>query len=104
MMPLAIAPGINLWINALQCAVAKRLGGKDPVAAMPTGHFRGYIAIIEALVARINADWGKPVSVVGTGGVASLFHGATLAIDHFNPDLTIRGMLEIYRRNRAAKA
>ena len=30
-----------------------------------------------------------------TGGVASLFHGATAAIDHFDPDLTIRA------RNRA---
>jgi type III pantothenate kinase len=28
-----------------------------------------------------------------------LFHGATNAIDHFDPDLTIRGLLEIYRRN-----
>jgi type III pantothenate kinase len=35
--------------------------------------------------------------------VASLFHGATDAIDHFDPDLTIRGMLEIYRRNAAQK-
>jgi type III pantothenate kinase len=40
--------------------------------------------------------------VVATGGIASLFHGATKAIDHFDPDLTIRGLLEIYRRNAAA--
>jgi type III pantothenate kinase len=39
------------------------------------------------------------MTVVATGGVASLFHGATAAIDHFDPDLTIRGLLEIYRRN-----
>ena len=65
--------------------------------------FWGYIALIEGLVARIKAEWGKPMTVIGTGGVASLFHGATASIDHFDPDLTIRGMLEIYRRN-AAKA
>ena len=41
------------------------------------------------------------MTVIGTGGVASLFHGATAAIDHFDPDLTIRGLLEIYRRNTA---
>jgi type III pantothenate kinase len=52
-------------------------------------------------VDRIKAEWGKPMTVIGTGGVASLFHGATDAIDHFDPDLTIRGMLEIYRRNTA---
>jgi type III pantothenate kinase len=39
------------------------------------------------------------MTVVATGGVASLFHGATAAIDHFDSDLTIRGMLEIHRRN-----
>jgi type III pantothenate kinase len=41
------------------------------------------------------------MTVVATGGIASLFHGATKAIDHFDPDLTIRGLLEVYRRNAA---
>jgi type III pantothenate kinase len=31
--------------------------------------------------------------------VVSLFEGATDAIDYFDPDLTIRGLLEIHRRN-----
>ena len=111
----AIAPGINLSMEALHQAAAKlpRVAiqrprgntaiGKDTVASMQSGVFWGYIALIEGLVTRIKAEWGKPMTVIGTGGVASLFHGATDAIDHFDPDLTIRGMLEIYRRN-AAKA
>jgi type III pantothenate kinase len=109
----AIAPGINLSMEALHQAAAKlpRVAiqrprgntaiGKDTVAAMQSGVFWGYIALIEGLCARIKAEWGKPMTVIGTGGVASLFHGATSAIDHFDPDLTIRGMLEIYRRNTA---
>jgi type III pantothenate kinase len=109
----AIAPGINLSMEALHQAAAKlpRVAiqrpkgntaiGKDTVAAMQSGVYWGYIALIEGLVARIKAEWSKPMTVVGTGGVASLFHGATAAIDHFDPDLTIRGMLEIYRRNTA---
>ncbi|HXA38594.1 MAG TPA: type III pantothenate kinase [Phenylobacterium sp.] len=109
----AIAPGINLSMEALHQAAAKlpRVAiqrpkgntaiGKDTVAAMQSGVYWGYIALIEGLVARIKTEWGKPMTVVGTGGVASLFHGATAAIDHFDPDLTIRGMLEIYRRNTA---
>jgi type III pantothenate kinase len=108
----AIAPGINLSMEALHQAAAKlpRVAiqrprgntaiGKDTVAAMQSGVFWGYIALIEGLVDRIKAEWGKPMTVVGTGGVASLFHGATDAIDHFDPDLTIRGMLEIWRRNQ----
>jgi type III pantothenate kinase len=109
----AIAPGINLSMEALHQAAAKlpRVAiqrprgntaiGKDTVASMQAGVFWGYIALIEGLVVRIKAEWGKPMTVIGTGGVASLFHGATSAIDHFDPDLTIRGMLEIYRRNTA---
>jgi len=42
--------------------------------------------------------------VIGTGGVVSLFEGATDSIDAFDPDLTIRGLLEIWRRNSHLKA
>ena len=105
----AIAPGINLSMEALHQAAAKlpriaiqkpqRIIGKDTVGAMQSGVFWGYIGLIEGLIARIKGEWDRPMTVVGTGGVASLFHGATTTIDHFDPDLTIRGMLEIWRRN-----
>lgn len=104
-----IAPGINLSLQALHEAAAmlpriaiqrpERVIGKDTVSNMQSGVFWGYIALIEGLVARMKAEWGKPMTVIGTGGVASLFEGATDAIDHFDPDLTIRGLLEIWRRN-----
>ena len=79
----------------------QRVVGTDTVGAMQSGVFWGYIALIEGLIARIKAERGEPMTVVATGGVASLFHGTTLSIDHFDSDLTIRGMLEIYRRNTA---
>ncbi|MDG2522009.1 type III pantothenate kinase [Caulobacter segnis] len=104
-----IAPGINLSMQALHEAAAKlpriaiqrpaRIVGKDTVGAMQSGVFWGYIALIEGLVARIKEERGEPLTVVATGGVASLFEGATKAIDHFDADLTIRGLLEIHRRN-----
>jgi len=108
-----IAPGINLSMEALHAAAAKlprvairrpdKTIGRDTVGAMQAGVFWGYIALIEGLIARIRAEWGRPMTVVATGGVASLFHGATAAIDHFDSDLTIRGMLEIHRRNTEAR-
>ena len=104
-----IAPGINLSMEALHSAAAKlprvaiqrpqRVVGTDTVGAMQSGVFWGYIGLIEGLVARIKAERDTALTVVATGGVASLFHGATLSIDHFDHDLTIRGMLEIWRRN-----
>jgi type III pantothenate kinase len=107
-----IAPGINLSMEALHNAAAKlprvaiqrpqRVVGTDTVGAMQSGVFWGYIGLIEGLVARIKGERDAPMAVVATGGVASLFHGATGAIDHFDSDLTIRGMLEIWRRNTKA--
>lgn len=104
-----IAPGINLSLQALHEAAAMlpriaiqkpvRVIGKDTVSNMQSGVFWGYIALIEGLVARIKAEWDRPMTVIGTGGVVSLFEGATDSIDHFDPDLTLRGLLEIYRRN-----
>ncbi|HWU81161.1 MAG TPA: type III pantothenate kinase [Caulobacter sp.] len=106
-----IAPGINLSMQALHEAAAKlpriaiqrpagnRIVGTDTVSAMQSGVFWGYISLIEGLVARIKAERGEPMTVIATGGVASLFEGATESIDHFDSDLTIRGLLEIYRRN-----
>ena len=105
----AIAPGINLSMQALHSAAARlprvaiqrpsHVIGKDTVAAMQSGVFWGYVALIEGLVGRIKAEYPEPMTVVATGGVASLFEGATLVIDHFDHDLTIRGLLEIWRRN-----
>lgn len=106
-----IAPGVNLSMQALHDAAAKlpriaiqrpernRVVGTDTVTAMQSGVFWGYIGLIEGLIARIKAERGEHLTVVATGGVVSLFEGATDMIDHFDPDLTIRGLLEIYRRN-----
>ncbi len=104
-----IAPGINLSMQALHTAAAKlprvaiqrpdRIIGKDTVGAMQAGVFWGYIGLIEGLISRIKQDYGHSMKVVATGGIVSLFEGATDAIDVFDGDLTIRGMLEIYRRN-----
>ena len=108
-----IAPGVNLSLQALHEAAAMlpriaiqrpaRVIGKDTVSNMQSGVFWGYIALIEGVVARMKAEWGKPMTVIGTGGVASLFEGATNSIDRFDPDLTIRGLLEIWRRNTHLK-
>ena len=107
-----IAPGINLSMEALHNAAAKlprvaiqkpqRVVGTDTVGAMQSGVFWGYVGLIEGLITRIRAERDTTLTVVATGGVASLFHGATMAIDHFDSDLTIRGMLEIWRRNSKA--
>ena len=105
-----IAPGINLSMQALHQAAArlprvaiqrpKCVIGRDTVTAMQSGVFWGYMALIEGMIDRIREEYGADMTVVATGGVASLFEGATDKIDIFDPDVTIRGMLEVWRRNQ----
>ena len=104
-----IAPGINLSMQALHSAAARlpriaitrpaRVIGRGTVEAMQSGVFWGYVALIEGLIDRIRAEYGAPMQAIATGGVASLFEGATTRIDAFDPELTLRGLLEITRRN-----
>ncbi len=104
-----IAPGINLSMQALHSAAARlprvaitrpaHVIGRGTVEAMQSGVFWGYVALIEGLIDRIRAEYGAPMQAIATGGVASLFEGATTKIDAFDPELTLTGLLEITRRN-----
>ncbi len=104
-----ILPGINLSLQALHEHAARlprveirdpgRVIGKDTVTAMQSGIYWGSIEMIEGLCRRIREEYAKPMKTIATGGVASLFEGAFPTIDHFDQDLTSRGLLEIFRRN-----
>lgn len=104
-----ILPGINLSLQALHEAAARLprveirdpglVIGKDTVRAMQSGIYWGSIDMIEGLCTRIRAEYGRSMKTIATGGVASLFEGAFPSIDHFDQDLTSRGLLEVFRRN-----
>ena len=107
-----IAPGVNLSAEALHRAAAmlprvavartQNVIGKDTVPAMQAGLFWGYLGLIETIVARIKEEYGKPMTVIATGGLASPFFKQTQAIDQLDPDLTIRGLILIHSRNTKA--
>jgi type III pantothenate kinase len=104
-----IAPGINLSIEALHRAAARlpRIGigrpqaviGTNTVAAMQSGIYWGYVAMIEGMVARIQAEFGGPLKVIGTGGLAPLLAEGTMVIGHIDPDLTLDGLRMLAERN-----
>jgi type III pantothenate kinase len=104
-----IAPGVNLSHEALHSAAAQlpRVAVKRPpqvigtttITAMQSGIFWGYVAMVEGLVERIQGEYGEAGKVIATGGLAPLFFDATEAIDHLDMDLTLCGLLEVYRRN-----
>ena len=104
-----IAPGINLSLEALHQAAARlpRIGigrpqaviGRNTVAAMQSGTYWGYIAMIEGLVARIQGESGGGLKVVATGGLAPLLAEGTMVIQHIDPDLTLDGLYMLAGRN-----
>lgn len=105
-----IAPGINLSIEALHQAAAKlpriavqpppQVIGRSTVQAMQSGVFWGYVGLIEGLARRVQDEYGKPMTVIATGGLAPLFARYCKTVEHVDPDLTMIGLVEIYLLNR----
>jgi type III pantothenate kinase len=105
-----IAPGIHLSVEALYMAAAKlprisiekpeRVIGKATVPAMQSGVFWGYVGLVEGLLDRIGAEDGRDLKIVATGGLAALFAEATDRFDAVDFDLTLKGLVRIYRLNR----
>src|SRR6185295_5770853 len=72
----SIAPGINLSIEALVNATAQlprivverpsNVIGTNTVDCMHSGVFWGYVGLIEGIVARIKAEFGRPMRVIST--------------------------------------
>jgi len=106
-----IAPGINLSLDALVNAAAKlprvaieapesrSVIGRTTEEQMHIGIYWGYIAMMEGLVARLKAEIGRPVKVIATGGLATLFDQHTDLFDAIEGDLTIQGLAMLHARN-----
>ncbi|HET9067669.1 MAG TPA: type III pantothenate kinase [Amaricoccus sp.] len=105
-----IAPGVNLSLKALHEAAAalpfidvtkpEQVVGTNTVACMQSGIFWGYIGLIEGVCARIRAERGRQMTVVGTGGLSTLFAQGTDVLEKIDTDLTIHGLVLIDRLNR----
>lgn len=105
-----ISPGINLSFEALYTRAAKlprveirrpmRAVGRTTVEAMQSGIYWGYIGLIEGTLKRIEEEMGMRFTVIGTGGLVPLIADGTTAIHHVDQDLTLLGLVDIYRRNR----
>lgn len=103
-----IAPGLNLSLDALVSAAAKlpRIAIEEPKGnsvigrttedQMLIGVYWGYVAMMEGLIARLKAELGGKVTVIGTGGLAALFDKRTDVFDAVEPDLTIQGLRLLY--------
>ncbi len=99
------APGVNLSLNALVSAAAKlpkisiqkppHVRGTNTVHAMQSGIFWGYVSMIEGLIEKLSHEVDIKPTVIATGGLASIFSPSIPAIEHVDPDLTLKGLIEL---------
>ncbi|MBM7580668.1 type III pantothenate kinase [Jeotgalibacillus terrae] len=104
-----IAPGIGISTEALYAKAAKlprieiarpeMVVGKSTVSAMQAGIVYGYVGQVEGIVSRMKKEAGEHVTVIATGGLASLIAKESDIIDIVDPFLTLKGLQLIYKRN-----
>lgn len=105
-----IAPGVNLSLEALSQGAAalphvdisqpEKVIGTNTVECIQSGVFWGYTALIEGITARIKAQYGAPMKVIGTGGLAPLFAQGDQLFDGIEDDLTMYGLIVIHEFNK----
>lgn len=110
----AILPGIQISADVLfeRCAKLQRIElakpptviGRDTATNIRIGLTYGYADMVDGLLARIIDEMGESPTVVATGGFSSLISGITTRIEHFDPELTLKGLRTVYDRNQKGGA
>ncbi|WP_457650144.1 type III pantothenate kinase [Profundibacter sp.] len=105
-----IAPGVNLSLEALHQGAAAlphvdisqpdKVIGTNTVECIQSGIFWGYVGLIQGLTQRVRDEYGKPMKIIGTGGLAPLFAQAETLFDTIEDDLTMYGLAVIHAYNK----
>lgn len=105
-----ISPGVNLSLEALHLAAAalphvdiskpQKVIGTNTVECMQSGVFWGYVGMVRETCAQIKAEYGAPMKVISTGGLAPLFQQTADLFDAFEEDLTMHGLTVIHKYNK----
>lgn len=105
-----IAPGVNLSLEALHQGAAAlphvdvtqpdKVIGTNTVDCIQSGIFWGYVGLVQGLVQKVKDEYGLPMKVIGTGGLAPLFEQGAHLYDEIDHDLTMHGLVSIYEYNK----
>ena len=106
-----ICPGVNLSIHSLANNTAKlplikikkvdQLVGKDTTSAIESGIYWGYVSLVNGLIEKLKTQnnfesESASASVIATGGLSGIFEDDLIEIDHYESDLTLKGLDIIY--------
>jgi type III pantothenate kinase len=104
-----IAPGMLISAEALFQRTAKlprveirepqEVIGRSTVGAMQSGLFYGYLGLIEKIISLLQQEMGDNTTTIATGGFAALISRRTDKIQHFDPDLILKGLQILFEMN-----
>ena len=105
-----IAPGVNLSLKSLVSTAdqipifsikkQKKIIGKNTIEALRSGFYWGYSGLINNIILKIEKETKKKYKIVFTGGYANLFKNVIKRSFTIDRNITIRGIIEIFRENK----
>jgi len=105
----ALGVGLNLSLEALHRAASKlpkvdirkpeQAIGKNTVSAMRSGLYWGYVGFVNGMLDKLMEEMSEQPFVIATGGLAHVFKEDIPLLQKVDDDLTLKGLIEVYKRN-----
>ena len=105
-----IAPGVKLSIKSLSSSAdqipifvikkQKKIIGKNTIEALRSGFYWGYSGLINNIISRIEKETKKKYKIIFTGGYANLFKTSITRPFKIDKNITINGIIEIFKKNK----
>ena len=105
-----IAPGVKLSMQSLARTAdqiplfsikkQKKIIGKNTIEALRSGFYWGYIGLINGIILKIEKETKKKYKIIFTGGYANLFATSIIRTFAIDNNITIKGIIEIFKENR----
>ncbi len=106
------SPGIQISADALWTQAAKlpeieikkpdTILAKNTITSMQAGLVYGYIGQVEYIIKQMKKELRQPdMKVIATGGLGRIIFPHTDLIDIYDPDLTFKGLYDIYQKNKS---
>ena len=104
-----IAPGIKLSMETLSIKAdkipffsvkkQKNVVGKNTLEALRSGFYWGYIGLINNIILKKEKETKKKYKIIFTGGYADLFKTSIVRPFNIDRDITMIGIIEIFKKN-----